>query len=205
MSSSFRYNLLRSVKPYTPFTSQLTKSMLRVLIQVSVHFIETEKSSSEVLSLALNKITNAGHQIPPNFCELFTMVFLMLQIFLKYPKGVVKHHELRNCLMDDLNFTDEYADDICKVLLNHRDILSKNFFETKIDRVKMTKFQWRINISLSLNTVQIDKPTIVLHFKLQNREFRTLELPLSMFQQVRYNIALLLNELNSLQRRTALK
>jgi len=104
MSSSFRYNLLRSVKPYTPFAPQLTKSMLRVLIQVSVHFIETKKSSSEVLSLALNKLTNSGHKIPPNFCELFTMIFLMMQTFLRYPKGVVKHHELRKCLMDDLKY-----------------------------------------------------------------------------------------------------
>lgn len=102
MSSTFRYNLLRSVKPYTSFTPQLTKSMLRVLIQVSVHYIESKKSSSEVLSLALNKLTNGGHKIPPNFCELFTMVFLTMQIFLRYPKGVVKHHELRKCLMDDL-------------------------------------------------------------------------------------------------------
>jgi len=53
--------------------------------------------------------------------------------------------------------------------------------------------------------VQIDKPTIVLHFKLHNKEYRTLELPLSMFQQVRYNIAVLLNELQSLQSRAALK
>ncbi|KAH8341551.1 COMM domain-containing protein 5 [Drosophila kikkawai] len=205
MSSMFRYNLLRSVKPYTPFVPQLSKSMLRVLIQVSVHFIETKKSSSEVLSLALNKVTNAGHKIPPNFCELFTMVFLMMQIFLRYPKGVVKHHELRKCLMDDLNFTEEYVDDICKVLLNHREILCKNFSETKMDRPKISKMQWRINISLSLNTVHMDEPTIVLHFKLQNKEFRTLELPLSMFQQVRYNIALLLNELQALQTRSVLK
>jgi len=51
------------------------------------------------------------------------------------------------------SFTEEYVDDICKVLLNHRDILSKNFAETKMDRVKMTKLQWRINISLSLKYV----------------------------------------------------
>ncbi|KAH8244521.1 COMM domain-containing protein 5 [Drosophila bipectinata] len=201
MSSTFRYNLLRSVKPYTPFVPQLSKSLLRVLIQVSVHFIETKKSSSEVLSLAINKLTNAGHKVPSNFCELFTMVFLTMQIYLRYPKGAVKHHELRNCLLDDLNFTEEYVDDICKVLINHRDVLCNNFSATKMDRSKMSQFQWRINISLSLNSVQINRPTIVLHFKLQNKEFRTLELPLSMFQQVRYNIALLLNELQSLQSR----
>jgi len=48
------------------------------------------------------------------------------------------------------SLTEEYVEDICKVLLNHRDVLSKNFSDTKMDRVKMSKLQWRINISLSL-------------------------------------------------------
>lgn len=52
---------------------------------------------------------------------------------------------------------------------------------------------------------KLDKPTIVLHFKLVNGEYRTLELPLSMFQRLRYNIAMLLSEMQSLQNRPVLK
>lgn len=61
-----------------------------------------------------------------------------------------------------------------------------------------------MNYSLS-RMAQLDKPTIVLHFKLINGEHRTLELPLSMFQRLRYNVALLLSELQSLQNRPVLK
>ncbi|XP_034667729.1 uncharacterized protein LOC117901184 isoform X2 [Drosophila subobscura] len=156
MSCTFRYNILRYVQPYSSFVPQLSKSMLRVLIQVSVHYVETKKSCSEVLSLAKSKLTNAGHEVPENFCELFTIVFLIMQIFLRYPKGVVKVHELRQCLLVDLS------------------------------------------------TIQ-DKTTVVLHFKLPSGRFRTLELPLSTFQRLRYSITLLLNELQCLQSRSVLK
>ncbi|EDV98975.1 COMM domain-containing protein 5 [Drosophila grimshawi] len=205
MSSNFRYHMLKSVKPYSVYMPQLTKSSLRVLIQVSVHYIETKKSSPDVLALAINKLKNAGHEVPKNFCELFTMVLLIMQMYLRYPKGVVKDQELRQCLTDDLSFTDVCADDLTKVLLNHRTTLSRNFAETKMERAKMQDMQWRINISLSSSMAQLNKPTIVLHFKLNNGEYRTLELPLTMFQRLRYSVAMLLSELQALQNRPVLK
>ncbi|XP_017849103.1 uncharacterized protein LOC108604238 [Drosophila busckii] len=149
MASNFRYHLLKSVRPYSVYIPQLTKSVLRVLIQGSVHYIETRTASPDVLALALNKLKNAGHEVPKNFCELFTMVMLTMQIYLRYPKGVIKDHELRQCLIDDLSLPDACADDLAKVLVNHRATLSKNFAETKIERAKMLDLQWRINISLS--------------------------------------------------------
>ncbi|XP_022231446.1 uncharacterized protein LOC111080262 isoform X1 [Drosophila obscura] len=203
MTCTFRQNVLRNVQPYSVFLPQLSKSMLRVLIQVSVHYIETKKSCCEVLSLAKSKLTNAGHEVPQDFCELFTIVFLIMQIFLRYPKGVVKVHELRKCLFD-LRFSEECVEDICTVILHHREILSKNYSNTKLDRVKILNVKWRINITLTLNTIQ-DKTTVVLHFKLLSGEFRTLELPLSTFHRLRYSITLLLNELQSLQSRSVLK
>ncbi|XP_033248736.1 uncharacterized protein LOC108162844 isoform X2 [Drosophila miranda] len=150
MTFSFRHNIQRNVQPYSSILPQLSKPMLRVLIQVSVHYIETKKSCSEVLSLAKSKLTNAGHEVPGDFCELFTIVFLMMQIFLRYPKGVVKADELRKCLMVDLRFSEECVEDICTVIFHHREILSKNYSDTKLDRVKMLNVKWRINISLTL-------------------------------------------------------
>ncbi|KAH8378489.1 hypothetical protein KR093_011661 [Drosophila rubida] len=205
MSSNFRYHIIKNVKPYAVYIPQLTKSALRVLIQVSVHYIETKKSSPDVLALAINKLKNAGNEVPKNFCELFTMILLIMQIYLRYPKGVVKDPELRQCLSDDLGLTDVCVEDLAKVLLNHRATLSKNFSDTKMERAKMLDMQWRINISLKSTMAQLDKPTIVLHFKLINGEYRTLELPLSMFQRLRFNVAMLLSEFQSLQNRPVLK
>ncbi|XP_030384790.1 uncharacterized protein LOC115632001 [Scaptodrosophila lebanonensis] len=200
---SFKYRALRDIRPYNGCIPQLTKPLLRALIQASVHYLESEKCSPEILDLALNKLY-ARHEIPKNFCQVFSMVLTTMQSFLRCPKGGVMDHEFREFLKD-LKFPDEFIDDLCNVLFNYRATLSRSLAETKIDRPKIIGMQWRINISLATCVAQVSTPTIVLYFNLNNGEHRTLELPLTMFDRLRYNVALLVNGLQSLQNRTALK
>ncbi|TMW51615.1 hypothetical protein DOY81_003265 [Sarcophaga bullata] len=204
MSSNFRYSIVKTIRPYVKYFPQLTKPVMRVLIQVSVHYIESSKCSPEVLDLALNKLTHAGHAIPDNFCELFAAILQIMQIFLRTPKGTVKPDELRNCLKEDLRFSDEYIDDLTKVLHNHRFSLTKNFVEAKLVRSCAKNLQWRINISLqqrlSCGTSAV-VPTIILHFQLSDGRYRTLELPLAMFHRLRYNVAILFSEMQALEQR----
>lgn len=100
MSSNFKYTMVRTVRPYVKYFPQLTKPVLRVLIKVSVHYLESSKCSPEELDLELTKLTHSGQDIPDNFCELFAAVLQIMQIFLRTPKGIVKDHELRDCLKE---------------------------------------------------------------------------------------------------------
>ncbi|XP_011192827.1 COMM domain-containing protein 5 [Zeugodacus cucurbitae] len=206
MSSNFRYTMVRTVRPYVKYFPQLTKPVLRVLIKVSVHYLESSKCSPEELDLELTKLTHSGQDIPDNFCELFAAVLQIMQIFLRTPKGIVKDHELRDCLKE-LRFTDECVEDLSKVLYNHRASLTKNFIEAKKTRSNPKNLQWRINISLGEGTCNgsINAPTIILHFQLPDGRYRTLEFPLSMFHQLRYNVALLLSEMQALESRAVMK
>ncbi|KAI8122938.1 hypothetical protein FF38_11764 [Lucilia cuprina] len=208
MSSNFRYTVVKTIRPYVKYFPQLTKPVMRVLIQVSVHYIESSKCSPEVLDLALNKLTHAGHNIPDNFCELFAAVLQIMQIFLRTPKGTVKPEELRDCLKEDLRFSDDCIDDLTKVLHNHRFSLTKNFVEAKMIRSCAKNLQWRINISLHQRLSRGPSavtPTIILHFQLSDGRYRTLELPLSMFHRLRYNVAVLLSEIQALEQRAVMK
>lgn len=94
------YNLIKSLKPYVKYIPQLTKPVLRVLIQVSVHYIESRKCSPEVLDLALTKLSHSGSEIPLNFYELFAAILQIMQLFLRTPKGSIKDDELRECLRE---------------------------------------------------------------------------------------------------------
>lgn len=48
-------------------------------------------------------------------------------------------------------------------------------------------------------------PTIILHFQLPDGRYRTLELPMTMFHRLRYNVAVLLSEIQSLEQRAVMK
>lgn len=104
MASNFRYTIVKTIRPYVKYFPQLTKPVMRVLIQVSVHYIESTKCSPAVLDVALNKLTHSGHTIPENFCELFAAILQIMQIFLRTPKGMVKPDELKYCLKEDLRY-----------------------------------------------------------------------------------------------------
>lgn len=67
--------------------------------------------------------------------------------------------------------------------------------------------QWRINVSLGESNLAKLKqqPTVILHLMVKDGEFRTLEVPLAMFHKIRYNIALLLHEIQTLEKKLAFK
>uniref|UniRef100_A0A0K8TQI0 COMM domain-containing protein 5 n=1 Tax=Tabanus bromius TaxID=304241 RepID=A0A0K8TQI0_TABBR len=205
MATNFRYTLMKAIKPYVKSIPHLSKPVLRVLIQVSVHYIESKKCSPEVLDLALTKLSHSGCEISENFYELFAAVLQIMQIFLRTPKGSVKDEELRECLKE-LKFTDECIDDISKVLHNHRDSLTKNFYEVKSVRSPPRRLQWRINISLMDSGISnLSQPTIILHFQASNGEYKTFEFPIAMFHRLRYNVALLLKEMQTIEGRQLMK
>lgn len=184
MSTNFKYNLNKSLKKYAKYIPQLSKPVLRVLIQgqwkkmlsnarplgrttifhilsqwsplnnhfqsnfsVSVHYIESRNCPSEVLDIALNKLSHTGCEIPENFYELFSACIQIMQLFLRTPKGSVKNEELREGLRE-LRFSEECIDDICKVLHNHRDSLTQNYCEVKSLRTAPKRINWCINLSL---------------------------------------------------------
>lgn len=174
MATNFKYNLSKSLKNYTKYIPQLSKPVLRVLIQgmtffifinriielhiyfffvfstyypVSVHYIESRNCSPEVLDLAVTRLSYTGCKIPDNFYELFSAILQIMQLFLRTPKGSIKEDVLRESLKE-LRFTDECIDDIVKVLFNHRATLTQNYCEVKSLRTPPKRIQWCINLSL---------------------------------------------------------
>lgn len=169
MTTNFKYTLTKSLRNYTKYIPQLTKPVLRVLIQgkretaknqfslnlklknfpfaVSVHYIESRNCPPEVLDLALTKLSQTGSEIPENFYELFAAILQIMQLYLRTPKGSVREDELRECLKE-LRFSDECIGDIVKVLNTYRDSLTQNYCEVKSLRTPPKRFNWCINLSL---------------------------------------------------------
>uniref|UniRef100_A0A1A9WY50 COMM domain-containing protein 5 n=1 Tax=Glossina brevipalpis TaxID=37001 RepID=A0A1A9WY50_9MUSC len=207
MSTNFCYTIVKNLRPYVKYFPQLTKQTMRILIQICVHYIETSKPVN-LEREALNKLTHAGLVVPENFCELFAAISQIMQTYLRTPIGTVKLNELKECLKEDLKLNDECIEDLVKVLHNHRVSLTKNFIESRTVRNCTKHMQWRINISLSQELPRGQDPitpTIILHFYLPDGRCRTLELPMAMFHHLRYNLAILLSEMQSLEQRAVMK
>ncbi|EAT47258.1 AAEL001614-PA [Aedes aegypti] len=204
MSSNFKYSLTKVYKNYQKYVPELKSAVvLRTIIQVCVHYIETKSCSKEVLDRAVKKLQASNQDVPEHFCELFAGILQLIQLYLRYPKGIVKDDELRESLKE-LKFRDDCIEDIVKVLRQHRDPLSFNYREMRNLRSPPRRMVWRINVSF-MDRSSTRHPTVILHIQKTDGEFLSFELSLSMFHRLRYNVASLLHELQTLERRQSVR
>ncbi|XP_055603765.1 COMM domain-containing protein 5 isoform X1 [Uranotaenia lowii] len=204
MSSNFKYSLSKVYKNYQKFVPELkSTTVLRTIIQICVHYIETKSCSQEVLDRAVRKLRSAGHEVPEHFCELFAGVLQLMQLYLRYPKGIVKDDELKESLRE-LRYQDDCIEDIVRVLHHHRDPLSVNYREMRNLRSPPRRLVWRINVSF-LDRTHSQHPTIILHIQKTDGELLSFEMNCATFHRLRFNVASLLHELQTLERRQSMK
>ncbi|TSL89881.1 COMM domain-containing protein 5 [Bagarius yarrelli] len=71
---------------------------------------------------------------------------------------------------------------------------------------KLEQFRWRVDVAVSTSSLsRALQPTILMQFTLSDGNRHQCEVSLSKFQELRYNIALILKETNDLEKRSVLK
>ncbi|XP_043913509.1 COMM domain-containing protein 5 isoform X2 [Protopterus annectens] len=67
-------------------------------------------------------------------------------------------------------------------------------------------FRWRVDVAVSTSSLaRALQPSILMQMKLSDGNAHQFEVPISKFQELRYNVALLLKEMNDLEKRNILK
>ncbi|XP_045061698.1 COMM domain-containing protein 5 isoform X2 [Coregonus clupeaformis] len=67
-------------------------------------------------------------------------------------------------------------------------------------------FRWRVDVAISTSSLaRALQPSILMQMKLSDGKAHRFEVPVSKFQELRYNVALILKEMNDLEKRSVLK
>ncbi|MGH0169375.1 UNVERIFIED_CONTAM: hypothetical protein FKN15_056773 [Acipenser sinensis] len=67
-------------------------------------------------------------------------------------------------------------------------------------------FRWRVDVAISTSSLaRALQPSILMQMKLTDGNAHRFEVPVSKFQELRYNVALILKEMNDLEKRSVLK
>uniref|UniRef100_A0AAQ4NR04 COMM domain-containing protein 5 n=1 Tax=Gasterosteus aculeatus aculeatus TaxID=481459 RepID=A0AAQ4NR04_GASAC len=67
-------------------------------------------------------------------------------------------------------------------------------------------FKWRVDVAISTSSLaRALQPSVLMQMKLSDGSFQRFEVPVSKFQELRYNVALILKEMNDLEKRNILK
>uniref|UniRef100_A0A3Q0RC21 COMM domain-containing protein 5 n=1 Tax=Amphilophus citrinellus TaxID=61819 RepID=A0A3Q0RC21_AMPCI len=70
----------------------------------------------------------------------------------------------------------------------------------------LQELKWRVDVAISTSSLaRALQPSVLMQMKLSDGRFHRFEVPVSKFQELRYNVALILKEMNDLEKRSILK
>ncbi|XP_043087976.1 COMM domain-containing protein 5-like [Puntigrus tetrazona] len=71
---------------------------------------------------------------------------------------------------------------------------------------KIQDFKWRVDVAISTSSLsRALQPSILMQMKLSDGQVHQFEVPVGKFQELRYNVSLILKEMNDIEKRSILK
>lgn len=199
--SKFFDDLIWQLKPYSNFIPNISKTLVRPLIQLAGRSLDGSYTNEDPLALIKNRTG-----ITEDLSEFYTVVLIIMQTIFRAPFGLIKANEL-NQVLHELNFKNEVIEDLCNTLFGqHAQQLSLSFDESSNVIHRAKDILWKIDISLMHSAISnMTKPKVVLKLQLSNGQTKTFEITPKMLHKLRLNIALILRNMIALENRSVLK
>ncbi|KAK7869319.1 hypothetical protein R5R35_012882 [Gryllus longicercus] len=175
------------------------QQICRSLMQLAVNTIEGKPIGEG----ALEKFSVQYSDI--NVFDLYAIVLNIVKVIMKLPVGHTKTEALKERLKESL-FPEEVAAEFMNILCDPR---RETFFNKVCHNTynsKLTRLRWRIDITISSSILsRVLEPCICIEMILSNGSVIVFELSMAKFHYLRYNVATVLKEMESLQNRRHVK
>jgi len=189
------------IKTAVPYFENVESHNLRMLVQVAFQDIRGIKitdsvfqcikspglpeSTIAIIYAAILHIVDLACRMPPSM--LTKAVFNSELAQLKVPPNIIE--DLTNAIVEDIwQKTD-------------RQPASRKSSLPKLDLLR-----WRVDVGISTSVLsRVLEPTIVIAIKLDVGKLETFEVPVSKFNELRFNVTTVLREMEELEKRSILK
>ncbi|KAM3838082.1 COMM domain-containing protein 5-like, partial [Diretmus argenteus] len=107
----------------------------------------------------------------------------------------------------ELRIPEDFIADFASVVFgNRRAALEATASQRDPHLPSIEDFRWRVDVTISTSSLaRALQPSILMQMKLSDGTSQRFEVPVSKFQELRYNVALILKEMNDLEKRSVLK
>ncbi|XP_008303723.1 COMM domain-containing protein 5 [Stegastes partitus] len=125
---------------------------------------------------------------------------------IRIPTPLLKQEAFKEDLRE-LRIPEDFIADFCSVVFgNRRAVLEAAASQKDPQLPTVTDFKWRVDVAISTSSLaRALQPSVLMQMKLSDGSFHRFEVPVSKFQELRYNVALILKEMNDLEKRSILK
>ncbi|XP_014348694.1 COMM domain-containing protein 5 isoform X2 [Latimeria chalumnae] len=133
-------------------------------------------------------------------------MYTLLREALRLPTSTLKQEIFKEDLKE-LGIQEEFIADFASVIFgNRRSVLEAATLQQGTRLPAILDFKWRVDVAISTSSLARSlQPSIMVQMKLSDGRVQCFEIPVSKFQELRYNVALILKEMNDLEKRSVLK
>ncbi|XP_051810191.1 COMM domain-containing protein 5 isoform X1 [Acanthochromis polyacanthus] len=127
---------------------------------------------------------------------------------IRIPTPLLKQELLNpGIIVSVIRIPEDFITDFCSVVFgNRRAVLEAAASQKDPQLPTVADFKWRVDVAISTSSLaRALQPSVLMQMKLSDGSFHRFEVPVSKFQDLRYNVASILKEMNDLEKRSILK
>ncbi|KAF1384348.1 hypothetical protein PFLUV_G00117390 [Perca fluviatilis] len=177
------------------------QEMFRKILKAVVSALEGKDCREVMKSIAESSI------IPQDrLSHIVAGMYRVLSEAIRIPTSSLKPEAFREDLKE-LRIPEDFITDFASVVFgNRRAALDAATSQNDPHLPTLEDFKWRVDVAISTSSLaRALQPSVLMQMKLSDGSFHRFEVPVSKFQELRYNVALILKEMNDLEKRNILK
>ncbi|NXT29076.1 COMD5 protein, partial [Syrrhaptes paradoxus] len=138
---------------------------------------------------------------------LISGMYTLLRQALRLPLSTFKQEVSSGSTWSPDKIPEDFITDFCSIVFGNRRPASEATALTQGSRLPAIQdFKWRVDVAISTSSLaRALQPSILMLMKLSDGTAHRFEVPVAKFQELRYNVALILKEMNDLEKRSILK
>ncbi|XP_054852490.1 COMM domain-containing protein 5 [Eublepharis macularius] len=179
----------------------LGKETFRKLLKVTVNALEGRDCRESVKMIA-----ESSSLSDEQLAVLISGMYTLLRGALRLPPSSLKEDVFKEDLKE-LRIPEEFIVDFATVAFGNRRPVLEATLQSQANKLpRIEDFKWRVDVAISTSSLaRALQPSILMQMKLSDGTAHRFEVPIAKFQELRYNVALILKEMNDLEKRNVLK
>ncbi|KAL8180869.1 UNVERIFIED_CONTAM: hypothetical protein K2H54_038231 [Gekko kuhli] len=180
---------------------ELGKETFRKLLKVTVSALEGRDCRESVKMIA-----ESASLSDEQLAVLISGMYTLLKEALRLPASSLKEDVFKEDLKE-LRIPEEFIVDFATVAFGNRRPILEATIQSQANKLpRVEDFKWRVDVAISTSSLaRALQPSILMQMKLSDGTAHRFEVPLAKFQELRYNVALILKDMNDLEKRSILK
>ncbi|CAL8264155.1 unnamed protein product [Lota lota] len=175
--------------------------MFRKILKALVSSIEGRDCREAMKSIAESSV------IPEEkLSHVVAGMYRVLTEAIRIPTSSLKQEAFKEDLRE-LRIPEDFITDFASVVFGSRRAALEAVTSQRDPHLPtLGDLRWRVDVTISTSSLaRALQPSVLMQMKLSDGSVQQFEVPVSKFQELRYNVALILKEMNDLEKKSVLK